>query len=351
MFTVKMFRTMSSRTSQRKRDREDRLLLPAEHCWLFWFSTDDTTVILYEKDRNWPQHLTSIEKISLKKGTEVEFPSIGSRGKFLCQGLFDNVVQVCAYVNKLPREEGLSDANITNLLEDAVSGIDINSSRYGAQDPFGFDEVGNEENSPPRSPELLYAEESEQENVQPSKKKKKQQATCQQCSQRSTEETRAKDLAWERFCHVLSRFEQRLDRVEEVESEMIKFMKKAEKELDAANSARLSVAGEAELVTGELMHNNINLLTLGGDTDNEKTKRIAEALWTPEELGKYCIDPRRSNLGTGKSGNRVPADEERSAKYKEAVRVVLGDRYSDKLYRQTLALVNQKGRDSNKKMP
>ena len=85
------------------------------------------------------------------------------------------------------------------------------------------------------------------------------------------------------------------------------------------------------------MHNRLLLLTLGGISDVDKAKEIAAELWSPEELKPIFIEP------TWAAATRSPTDDERTEKYRKAVRTVFGSRYSEKLYRYTLRYVNQQG--------
>ena len=152
--------------------------------------------------------------------------------------------------------------------------------------------------------------------------------------------------ALDRFEAMMDRFEKRMELDAKVTGDLSKLVRKTTEKLDSHGAAPLTVssppdnAGEDEIPepgsgSSECMHNEVNLLTLGGITDVDKAKRIAAKLWSPEELKLIVIDPKRA-----------PADEERTEKYRKAVRTVFGSRYSEKLYRYTLRLVNQQGLDA-----
>ena len=150
---------------------------------------------------------------------------------------------------------------------------------------------------------------------------------------------------------MMDRFEKRMELDAKVTGDLSKLVRKTTEKLDSHGAAPLTVssppdyAGEDEITepgsgSSECMHNEVNLLTLGGITDVDKAKRIAAKLWSPEELKLIVIDPKRAPV------TRSPADEERTEKYRKAVRTVFGSRYSEKLYRYTLRLVNQQGLDA-----
>ena len=83
------------------------------------------------------------------------------------------------------------------------------------------------------------------------------------------------------------------------------------------------------------------LTNKGGDTAEEKVKRVARTFWTKEELAKHVIDPHRQ-LKPEQTG-RTRIDEAREIEFKKAVKVVLGKEYSKKDYRRTVRLVNVMG--------
>ena len=147
---------------------------------------------------------------------------------------------------------------------------------------------------------------------------------------------------------MMDRFEKRRELDAKSTEDFSKLVRKTTEKLDSHRAAPLTVsstpdeAGEDEITepgsgSTECMHNRLILLTLGGISDVDKAKGIAAELWSPEELKPIFIESKWAAV------TRSPADDERTEKYRKAVRTVFGSRYSAKLYRYTLRLVNQQG--------
>ena len=136
--------------------------------------------------------------------------------------------------------------------------------------------------------------------------------------------------------------EQRLERAKDIQVETIKLTKKTIKELCGANKVSGGNASGKGENAEEVMYKGKDLTKMTGDTPEITTKNIATALFSPDELSKVVIDPRKTLPKTC----RTPADEFRTSLYRKAVRGALGSQYSDALYRKTLRLVNQKGTDT-----
>ena len=83
------------------------------------------------------------------------------------------------------------------------------------------------------------------------------------------------------------------------------------------------------------------LTNLGGETPEEKGKRIARSLWSKEELAKLVIDPKKE-LRNSETG-RTRAGPEREEKFIQAIKAVLGDEYTRNVYRRFVRLVNVMG--------
>ena len=138
---------------------------------------------------------------------------------------------------------------------------------------------------------------------------------------------------------MVAKIEQRLDKSAEIQEETMKFTKKALKELNGFKNVSHQLMSPDQGRSEEVvMFNGLNIAALGGDSPARITKNIAEALFTPAELGNVVIDPQKTL-----TNNRRPADEYRTNLYKQAVRVALGTQFNTEVYRKTLRLVNQKG--------
>ena len=91
-----------------------------------------------------------------------------------------------------------------------------------------------------------------------------------------------------------------------------------------------------------LMFGDQNLFKLGGATFVEKAFNVAKALWTEEERKILCIDPKKT---LDPQSGRKAGDHERTELYQKAVKFAFGDQYTNKLYRDSLKLVNQRLRE------
>ena len=159
-----------------------------------------------------------------------------------------------------------------------------------------------------------------------------------------------KDLTLEKLDRVFDRILQRTENDTRLMNEMTKFIKLSMNQLEKMRDHGLISEAEKTLGNFEVlvpgsgqsahMHNGVNLLNLGGETDVERARNVAKALWSEEELATYVIDPQR-NIDEG----RPPADNERTELYKSAVREIFAGSYTGKLYRETLRRVNQMGLD------
>ena len=156
--------------------------------------------------------------------------------------------------------------------------------------------------------------------------------------------------AWERFGRMLDNLEKRLERTNEIQEQAEKFTQKALKEFNgeiAAHHDEMSDREHSQVNGGEpIFYKGKNITALGGGSPAEKTKLIAQALFSGEELVKIVIDPQKT-LKPG--AERQPADAERTILYKKAVQVVLGENYNEDVYRRTLKLVNQSSIDKKNK--
>ena len=109
------------------------------------------------------------------------------------------------------------------------------------------------------------------------------------------------------------------------------------KALKGVNDEVPTRSDSTETPIESVMWGEVDLCNLGGFSDAEKCKNIAEALFSMEELKHICIDPKR------KPTVRQPADSLRTVLFRRACRIVLGENYSEKNYRYALSLINQKG--------
>ena len=156
----------------------------------------------------------------------------------------------------------------------------------------------------------------------------------------------------------MSRLESRMDTSEVIMQDLAKFAKKALEEIqrlsDDSGANLRSVEretdtepkGEEPQLLYDGVKGQVNLLALGGCIDADKIWLLATNIWTLDELRTQCIDSKR----TAKENSRVrgPTDPDKTEVFKEATRQILGQRFTGKLYKEILYLVNQRGRDIKK---
>ena len=159
---------------------------------------------------------------------------------------------------------------------------------------------------------------------------------------------------------MMSRLESRMDTSEVIMQDLAKFAKKALEELqrlsDDSGANLRSIERETDTEQKgeepELLYDGVkgqvNLLALGGSIDADKNWLLATNIWTLDELRTQFVDSER----TAKENSRVrgPTDPDKTEIIKEATRQVLGQRFTEKLYKRILYLVNQRGRDIKKKL-
>ena len=142
------------------------------------------------------------------------------------------------------------------------------------------------------------------------------------------------------FNQLMQRIEGRLAADAYFIKESSKFLKKASVQIGQfpdhfATNESQAINEEQTLVTSELEHKGVNLLSLGEMNDSEKCLRVARQPCEPEELRSYVIDPRRT------ANIREKTDPERTELSKKTVRALRGVRYSEVCYSYSLSLINQ----------
>ena len=133
-----------------------------------------------------------------------------------------------------------------------------------------------------------------------------------------------KKAALEQFIQLMTTPEHRLDHATLIQGESMKFTRKAFKELTGSkNAAQIPLSvDQSSNKDGreEVLYKRKNIAILGGDSPGRMTKKIAETLFTPEELAKVVLDPKKIPL----ESERQPADDERFELHKRAVQIALG---------------------------
>ena len=285
--------------------------------------------------------LSQLSKISLRRKEVVDFPSIG-RGKFQAYGSLDEMLSLVQYLSTaVGNVDELDIANVmSSIKEKHLSGSQNRKRPAPAEQYFSDDSEDDESDN--ASPEISVRAKvaKPQGNVEAVMEKEKGQNVAGSCKESgkcsschlSGENEARKDLVIEKILHVISSIEQRLAKSNEVQRDVLILARKSAKEIESMKDASNEKENDStsEPVT-QVFYNEKCLTNLGGETAEEKGKRIARELWSKDELAKIVVDPRRE-LKSELTG-RVRADAEREIKFKDSLKAVLGDQYSKKVYR------------------
>ena len=138
----------------------------------------------------------------------------------------------------------------------------------------------------------------------------------------------------------------RLDASNQVLAQYMTFAKKTIDELNRLhqntelNQGPDVLDDEGEELEEAYWWNSHNLLGLGGSTYRERAMNIANKMRSESERLKYCIEPKKQL-----TGDREPADEERTAVFREVMTKIMKTDFSEESYRSVLKYVNQQGVD------
>ena len=109
--------------------------------------------------------------------------------------------------------------------------------------------------------------------------------------------------AWNKLKHLASKMDQQMEQALQIQEETMRFTRTALKELAGSKCdphqlmsprtpGQEGVRGSEEIV----MYKGVNIAALGGDSPAKIAKNIAEALFTPTELGSLVIDPNEPSV-------------------------------------------------------
>ena len=303
-------------------------------------------------EKSWPETMLNSHKVSLERKDPVNFPKIGL-GRFQSMGSNDEMMQLGSYLSSTTGN--VDDLDITQVIRSvrARSSSSSDSRKRCTQSDSRFsdeseeeEEEEEEEESDIESPEVPASRkraktESQavtggQVEMQVGKSvagTNKEASKCSSCGHSVGERAAMKDLVCEKVLHVIARIEQRLDKSNALQKDVMILSKKAAREIEGIKDAskEQEAASDVTEASGQVFYNDISLTNLGGETSEEKSKRIARRLWSKEELAKLVIDPKKE-LRTSETG-RMRADPEREEKFKQAIKAVLGDEYTRNVYR------------------
>ena len=230
----------------------------------------------------------------------------------------------------------VSDLDITGVLKKINEEFNDENERENINDEN--EDLDEEDSESSDDGNLKIAPKAKKPKLSQSTSGHNEIENCAKCAS-STERSDAEKLVCEKTLHVLSRIEQRLEKSNKVQNEILSLARKSIKEVDGLMDASMERGdNQNDSAVVEVWYNDKCLTNLGGDTPEEKARNIARALWTKNELSKIVLDPRKE-LKSEVTG-REKADEERMLKFREAVKSVLGSQYSKKIYRRLVRLIN-----------
>ena len=326
--------------------------------FLFYFECDNSYMVFGSGEKSWPETMLNSHKVSLQRKDPVNFPKIGV-GKFQSMGSNDEMMQLGSYLSST--NGNVDNLDITQVMRSirARSSSSSDSRKRCTQSDSRFSdesEEEEEEESDIESPEISASRKraktesqavtSSQVEMQVGKLvagTSKEASKCSSCGHSVGERAAMKDLVCEKVLHVIARIEQRLDKSNALQKDVLILSKKAAREIEGIKDAskEREAASDVTEASGQVFYNDMCLTNLGGETPEEKGKRIARRLWSKEELAKLVIDPKKE-LRSSETG-RTRADPEREEKFKQAIKAVLGDEYTRNVYRRVVRLVNVMG--------
>ena len=331
----------STRAIEKARLKND-IELDSSQTFIFYFPVDNTYMLFPANDENWPVHFLNAEKISLKKLDHVIFPKIG-KGLFMTSGPLDLMVHVGEYMNSNLGDTTCDVArlDVSAVIKEVLGAVSKTSNERESQsdsddsDLFSEDEEQARSHSQPAPCKRRKIEKSREVPVEKGSK-------CAACGQVSGEKSALKQLAYEKLLHIASRLEQRLDKSNQIQKDNLLLARKVMKEVTDAKEAVIEREdGTNEEVGEHVYYQGLCLTNLGGDTPEEKGKRIARKLWSKEELANHVVDPQKK-LRPENSG-RTRIDLEREAVFRNALKAVLGEQFSKKVYKRVVRLINVMG--------
>ena len=330
------------RTSQRaaaKKLRSNDISLDTDLTFLFFFHSDRTYMLFSAVEETWADMLNS-KKICLKRGDKIKFPKFGE-GVHQAFGPSRIMLKLGEFMTaQLDKPDCVvSDLDITGVLKKINEEFNDENERENINDEN--EDLDEEDSESSDDGNLKIAPKAKKPKLSQSTAGHNEIENCAKCAS-STERSDAEKLVCEKTLHVLSRIEQRLEKSNKVQNEILSLARKSIKEVDGLMDASMERGdNQYDSAVVEVWYNDKCLTNLGGDTPEDKARKIARALWTKTELSKIVLDPRKE-LKSEVTG-REKADEEQMLKFREAVKSVLGSQYSKKIYRRLVRLINVMG--------
>ena len=307
--------------------------------FLFYFECDNSYMVFGSGEKSWAETMLNSHKVSLQRKDPVNFPKIGLE-KFQSMGSNDEMMQLGSYLSSTTGN--VDDLDITQVMRSIRLRYSLSSDsrKRCTQSDSRFsdesEEEEEEEESDIESPEIPASRKrakTESQAVTSSEVEmqvgklvagtSKEASKCSSCGHSVGERAAMKDLVCEKVLHVIARIEQRLDKSNALQKDVLILSKKAAKEIESIKDAskEREAASDVTEASGQVFYNDMCLTNLGGETPEEKGKRIARRLWSREELAKLVIDPKKE-LRTSETG-RTRADPEREEKSNKQLKLCL----------------------------
>ena len=315
--------------------------------FLFYFHVDNSYMLFKANEKAWPKTILNSEKISLQRHAKIDFPKIGE-GVFQAKGEEIVMEALGKYLQSADPDRSISDLDLSTKVKEifmGLSSVNSGNKRKSVEiEAEEYDQISDSDDSTASnpSPELDAAPKKVKLSQKESNRGREKCTNCGSSESDGSDKSVSDQLVCEKVLHVLSRIEQRLDRSNNVQKDILMFAKKAMKEVECIQDATKEKPDEESNESlDKVFYKDTCLTDLGGDTAEEKLKRIARRLWTKSELSKIVIDPQKSLKPEATGRDR--ADEDREAAFKKAAKVVLGSQYSQKLYKRCVRLINVMG--------
>ena len=326
--------------------KENDISLSNELHFLFYFEVDNSYMLFQANEDSWPVEMLNSEKLSLRRNQKVVFPKI-AEGRYQAQGSYEIMLQLGEFMHqKLSENVNVTDLEVTAVVNSLMKrevGKESHVKAGSKRSCEGLDESG----SSGEESDIEEGSSSPDLGVPPAKKAKQSSqkkdtavakgGCCASCGRADGDE-----LVVEKIMHVLFRIEQRLEKSNDVQRDILIVSKKALKEVDSMRESDTEKSASETVEPSEHVYYNEKCLTdLGGETPEERVKRVARKLWTKQELSTIVIDPQKK-IRPSETG-RGEADIERQELFRKAAKTVLGKDYTKKLYRRCVRLVNVMG--------
>ena len=290
--------------------KKNDISLSNELYFLFYFEVDNSYMLFQANEDSWPVEMLNSEKLSLRRNQKVVFPKI-AEGRYQAQGSYEIMLQLGEYMHqKLSENVNVTDLEVTAVVNGLMKrevGKESHVKAGSKRSCEGLDESG----SSGEESDIEEGSSSPDLGVPPAKKAKQSSqkidtavakgGCCASCGRADGDE-----LLVEKIMHVLFRIEQRLEKSNDVQRDILIVSKKALKEVDSMRESDTEKSASETVEPSEHVYYNEKCLTdLGGETPEERVKRVARKLWTKQELSTIVFDPQKkirpSETGRGEA--------------------------------------------------